>query len=55
MSRMYVKCPECGEEHESKDVEVTDVEEDFVTGGDKVTYTCPITGNETKSLVYRQR
>jgi ribosomal protein L32 len=55
MSNMYVKCKECGEEHRPNEVEVTDCEEDFATGGDLLTYTCPVTGKETKSLVYRQR
>ena len=55
MTKMYVKCKECGEEHLAKDVTVTDVEEDYSTGGDKVTYNCPVTNKETKSLVYRTR
>jgi hypothetical protein len=54
MSRMYVKCKECGEEHNSDEVRCLDIEEDF-EGRDVITFVCPETGNETKSLVYRQR
>jgi hypothetical protein len=51
---MFVKCKECGEEHNSEEVQGTDVEEDF-EGRDVLTFVCPTTNNETNSLVYRKR
>jgi hypothetical protein len=54
MSDMFVRCSECGEEHESNEVEALDIAEDF-EGRDVLTFICPETKNETKSLVYRRR
>lgn len=49
---MFVKCRECGEEHNSEEVRATDINEDF-EGRDVLTFVCPVTSKETKSLVYR--
>ncbi len=51
MITMYVVCPECGERHDSEEVEGVDIEES-PEGWDVLTYVCPVTGNEVKSLVY---
>lgn len=51
---MFVQCKECGEKHESDEVEAENIEEDFA-GRDLLTYICPETGNSTKSLVFAQR
>lgn len=51
---MFVQCKECGEIHNSEQVQGVDIEEDF-EGRDLLTFVCPKTGNETKSLVYTKR
>lgn len=51
---MFVVCPECGKRHSNKEIKATDIAEDF-QGRDVITYICPVTGNETKSLVYVKR
>ena len=51
--RFIVICPECGEEHLTTKVEFLNIEED-IQGRDVMHYTCPITKQPTKSLVYRK-
>ena len=51
--RFVVICSECGEEHLTTEVEFLNIEEDF-HGRDVMYYTCPITNEPTKSLVYRK-
>ena len=53
MSRpqVYVRCRECGEQHDSTEVEFLNIEED-IEGRDVITFTCPITQKPTCSLVY---
>lgn len=51
---MYVRCPECGEEHDSAVVETTNIEEDEL-GRDVLSFICPVTGKEAKSWVYIRR
>lgn len=53
---MFVRCPECGEDHytDDKNLQVTDCHEGDM-GQDVLTYTCPTTGKETESTVYRRR
>lgn len=51
---MFVMCKECGEQHTSEEVQGVDIEEDF-EGRDVLMFVCPVTGKETKSLVYRKR
>ena len=46
-----VNCAECGERHSTKTIKVTNVEEDF-QGRDVCHFVCPITGQETSSLVF---
>ena len=47
---MYVQCS-CGNDHSSTSVVTINIEED-IFGRDLVTFVCPITKNETKSLVF---
>jgi hypothetical protein len=54
MSDMFVRCRECGQEHESNEVEALDIAEDF-EGRDVLTFICPVTKFETNSFVYRRR
>ena len=54
MSDMYVMCRECGEQHNSEEVIGTNIEEGS-QGEDVLTFVCPETGKETKSIVYRRR
>ena len=51
--RLVVKCPECGQEHETEEVKFLNVEED-IQGRDVFYYVCPVTEKETKSLVYKK-
>ena len=51
--RFIVKCPECGQEHETEEVKFLNVEED-IQGRDVFYYVCPVTEKETKSLVYKE-
>lgn len=51
--RFIVRCTECGENHWTTEVEFLNVEED-IHGRDVMSYTCPITNQSTKSLVYRK-
>lgn len=48
----YVVCPDCGERHETDSVRTLNIEED-AQGRDVLTYTCPVTGNATKSNIFR--
>lgn len=52
--QMFVQCRECGERHTSKEVETIDIEEGS-NGEDILTFVCPETGNETKSIVFCTR
>ena len=49
--RAIVHCSECGEKHLTTEVEFLNIEEDM-QGRDVMHYTCPITNQPTKSLVY---
>lgn len=49
-----VKCPQCGEEHLTEEVEFLNVEEDM-EGRDVFYYVCPVTKEKTQSLVYTKR
>jgi hypothetical protein len=51
---MYVQCKECGEQHQSEEVESIDIREDF-EGRDVITFICPVTGKPTESLVFIKR
>ena len=51
---MFVQCRECGERHSSEEVEGVNIEEG-PNGEDILTFVCPETGKETKSIVYRTR
>jgi hypothetical protein len=51
--QFIVKCPECGQEHNTEKVQFLNVEED-IQGRDIFYYVCPITQKETKSLVYKE-
>lgn len=46
-----VICSECSEEHSVSEVEFINVEEDL-QGRDCLTFVCPVTKTEVKSLVY---
>jgi len=52
-SRYKVYCEWCQDWHYVDEVEVLNVEED-IQGRDVMHYTCPITEQPTKSLVYRK-
>ena len=52
-TKYIVKCPECGENHFTDEVEFLNVEEDF-HGRDVMHYICPVTDTNTKSLVYKK-
>ena len=50
--KMYVQCPACGERHyNTKYLEILNVEEG-PDGQDVLTYRCPETKEDTKSVVY---
>ena len=48
----YVRCPCCNEKHEVNSVEFLNIEED-ITGRDVMTFVCPETLDDAKSLVFR--
>ena len=48
---MYVKCKGCGEDHSSDQVKFLNIEENDL-GQDVLYFVCPVTGEETSSLVY---
>ena len=48
----YLICKECGNRHDTEEVEFLNIEEDF-NGRDIMTYTCPETKQETKSNIFR--
>ena len=48
-----VKCSECDEEHATDEVKFVDVAEDH-EGRDLGYFICPVTGETTKSLVYKK-
>lgn len=52
MSNMFVRCPECGNDHIADAVEFLSIEEGSM-GRDLLHYVCPNTGNATSSSVYR--
>lgn len=52
--RMFVVCPECGEQHSTDDIDATDIESTF-EGWDRITYVCPVTGVETRAVVRVKR
>lgn len=47
----FVKCPLCGEEHNTHDVEFLDIEENFF-GEDLLYYTCPEVNKIASARVY---
>jgi len=51
--RFIVICTECSENHLTTEVEFLNIEEDM-QGRDVMHFTCPITHQPTKSLVYRK-
>jgi len=51
--QFIVKCTECSKNHLTSKVEFLNIEEDM-QGRDVMHYTCPITKQPTKSLVYRK-
>jgi len=52
MNRNFiVVCTECSEEHSTESIKFLNVEED-IQGRDIMFFVCPVTGLETKSLVY---
>ena len=52
MMAHFVICDECGDEHDAEEVQFLNIEEDM-QGRDVVFFTCPNTGGEAKSLVYK--
>lgn len=49
---MYVKCKECfGLHYQSDALELKNIEEDFATGADVLTYVCPQTNHVTSSII----
>jgi len=48
----FVTCKECGQRHDTESVEFLNIEEDQY-GYDLMTFTCPVTGKATKSIVFR--
>jgi hypothetical protein len=48
--RFMVVCGACDGEHDVPDVEFVSIEEDR-HGGDLMTFECPLTGTEQKSVV----
>ena len=53
-TKFKVICTQCGEEHNTEQVRVVNVEEDYM-GRDVAFFECPITGQITKSLVYGEQ
>ena len=51
--KYFVVCKFCGEQHYSTEIILHNIEENE-RGEDVVTYYCPNTGEETKSLVHRE-
>lgn len=49
---MFVICKECGERHDTYQVESLDISEGD-RGQDVLTFVCPTTKNETTSNVYQ--
>lgn len=47
----YVRCSSCGGYHDTDDITIDNVEEDEI-GRDRVTFTCPVTNEYSKSLVW---
>lgn len=52
MRQNFVRCT-CGEKHDAAAIEILNVEEEFATGADVVTFVCPATGEQAVSNVYR--
>ena len=52
--KSYVRCPNCLQEHFTDEVEFLDIEEDMI-GRDVMTFVCPETFLDAKSVVYRGR
>ena len=50
---LFVNCSKCGEKHYQGEIETLNIEED-IQGFDIITYTCPVTGEETKAYVLGQ-
>jgi len=48
---MYVICDQCHQNHAPDEVEFVNVEED-IYGRDLITFVCPVTQQQTDSLVY---
>lgn len=48
-----VKCPSCGNEHSTLEVEFLNIEED-IQGRDVFHYTCPETGIAASSWVFKE-
>lgn len=53
-NNLFVSCRECGERHSSEEVETVNIEEDE-RGYDVLTFICPVTKEETSSLVFSKR
>lgn len=49
----FVKCPLCGEEHLTHEVEILDIEENFF-GEDLLYYTCPTVNEPASARVLRK-
>lgn len=53
ISVCVVKCPLCGEEHLTHDIEILDIEENFF-GEDLLYYTCPEVNKVASSRVWKK-
>ena len=49
--KLYVECAACKNQHTTGEVETLDIEED-IQGRDVLTFYCPVTEQQVKSLVF---
>jgi hypothetical protein len=49
--KTFVSCRECGEEHETKEVEILNICESLY-GEDLLQYVCPFNQHTTEAIVY---
>ena len=50
MGYLKVYCPNCGEYHDTREIEFVNIEEDYV--GDIATFICPVNGEQYQSYVF---
>lgn len=52
---MFVRCKECSQLHyQNEPMELKNIEEDFATGADVLTYVCPETNQVTSSIILKE-